>query len=469
MLGYNKTMKYSGRLSLAFSIVLIIGCATSVSYRTSRLPAWDTMGMQRISVLPFDVSDDTSLQRQAAAMLNNVLLSRIRETNYFVMIDPSEVARIQAANTNTAGYVDGIFNGRIVSLLARDTSRTDTRVDPKTKDEKNFTIYEREVQLSFNYSLSRTRDGIIVGVKNISDSAYDYFELEVKEEESDDRNRGNRDRGRERREINLKPPETMVQEIINKNMKDISRDFVPYTVVESRKLMKETSKDKELQERLKNATALVKAGNYRIAQDTFLGIYQDTASFAAAYNASLLMMVQGNMSEAASFMQRVYYETGNPRAISEANSIQRTISNESTVAAFRDSRNRQDTLVSSMVSTLSYRMPDNAKIAVVNNSRNERDLAEIITNGIINGLQSGTRTLVDRNNMALLEAERNYQLSGYVDDTEIVSIGKEAGVNIFILVSITGSSNLRYLSVRMLDVERNSILYQSPQNDETKL
>jgi hypothetical protein len=65
--------------------------------------------------------------------------------------------------------------------------------------------------------------------------------------------------------------------------------------------------------------------------------------------------------------------------------------------------------------------------------------------------------------------EKSYQLSGNVSDTEMVSIGREAGVNTFVLVSVIGSGGLRRLSVRVLDVERNTVLYQSPQTDEMNL
>jgi hypothetical protein len=77
--------------------------------------------------------------------------------------------------------------------------------------------------------------------------------------------------------------------------------------------------------------------------------------------------------------------------------------------------------------------------------------------------------VVDRSNRALAEAERNYQLSGNVSDDQIVRIGNEAGISVFVLVSVTGSGASRRLSLRVLDVERNTILYQSPQTDAMNL
>jgi len=88
---------------------------------------------------------------------------------------------------------------------------------------------------------------------------------------------------------------------------------------------------------------------------------------------------------------------------------------------------------------------------------------------MINGFVSKNITVIDRNNRALLEMERNYQLSGNVNDKEMVSIGHEAGVNAFVFVSVTGSGSSRRLSVQMVDVERGTVLYQSPQTDEMNL
>jgi TolB-like protein len=263
--------------------------------------------------------------------------------------------------------------------------------------------------------------------------------------------------------------EPMVQTIIARQLSTLAQDVAPHTVKITRNLEKETSPDKAIKQKAKNAEALAKSGNYRAAEEAYLGIYQDSKSFAAAFNAGLLMQAGGDLERAAALMQRVSAETGNPQANAELARIRSEMGAIESVAAYSENQGQRDRLIALMVDTLPANLPRNAKIAIINNSQNERELADSITNGIITGFLAKNITVVDRSNQSLVETERNYQYSGNVSDADLISIGNEAGVNTFILVSVTGSYSTRRLLVRMLDVERNIIVYQSPQTDEMNL
>jgi hypothetical protein len=143
--------------------------------------------------------------------------------------------------------------------------------------------------------------------------------------------------------------------------------------------------------------------------------------------------------------------------------------NAGLLEAYRANQSQRDRVIAYIAGTLPSIMPDNPRVALINNSQNERELAQTIINGITDGLLSRNITVIDRNSLSLIEMEKNYQYSGNVSDDEMVRIGHEAGVNAFILVAVTGSGGSRRLSVRVLDVERNTILYQSPQTDEMNL
>ena len=427
--------------------VFLTGCATSITLTAQRPPALNTLGIQSIAVIPFETSDNSSLQRQAASWLSSEAQTRIQGTNQFNMVAYSQIEQYRLVNENLGNHVDALFIGKVVSLSVHDSSRPEQRTNYQTKETYTVTVYERQVDMEFEYYLTRTRDGSIIGPVRKAGSASD----------SDDYR------------SNLPASETLVRNIITKQMSTLARDVAPYTVTEKRSLMKETTKDKAIKERAKNADALAKSGSYRAAQEAYLGIYQDTRSFSAAYNASVLIAAQGDMEGAAAFMQRVYSETGNPQANTELVRFLREIENAGLVAAYSENQGQRDRLIARMVDTLPAILPRDAKIAVINNSRNDRDLADTITNGIISGFLAKNITVVDRSSQALVEAERNYQLSGYVSDDDLIGIGNEAGVNTFILVAVTGSFSTRRLFVRMLDVERNTILYQSPQTDEMNL
>jgi Ca2+-binding RTX toxin-like protein len=362
------------------------------------------------------------------------------------MINSSAIETAQRNNSNIEVLADALFIGQILSLTENTETKQDTRKDKDGK-QVTYTYYQREVTLSFNYSLTRTRDGSMLGPITRNDS------MTVANE-----NRGS-----------LETPESMVQRIISKNLSTLARDVAPYNVTESRTLENETSKDKVIKQRAKDAATLAKNGNYKTAQRAFLEIYEETGSFAAGYNVGILIEAQGDLEGALSFMQRVYSDTGNPKATSEIANIQRAMSNAGLLAAYRENQSRQERVITFALNEITARIPGGSRVAVINNSRGETELAESVTNGLIQGLLSRRVEVVDRSNRALAEAERNYQLSGNVSDDQIVRIGNEAGISVFVLVGVTGSSGSRRLSLRMLDVERNTILYQSPQTEEMNL
>ena len=433
---------------MVIQALVLTGCATSVSFQVQRPPTWNTLGIQRVAVMPFTTTDNSGLQRHAATWLTNDSLQRIQGTNHFTLVNSAEIQRVRAANGNIENIVDALFGGQVISVSVNDSSRQ-SQTTNRDGTTRITTYYTREVRMSYSFNLTRSGRGLdLVG----SDVRRDLTRSDTSQ-----------DRG------SLKSAETLIQELISRNMSGVGRYLAPYGVTERRRLENETSKDKIVKQRAKDAEALVKAGSYRIAQDAFMGIYRDTGSFAAAYNAGLLIEVLGDLQGAYAFMQRILNETGNPKAAAEISRLQRVIDDAGLLAAYADNQSQRDMVIARMVDTLPSRMPRSPRIALINNSQNERDLTEIVINGILQGFLSKNITVVDRSNRALVEMERNYQLAGNVSDAEMTRIGNEAGVNTFVLISVVGSGAARHLSVRMLDVERNTILYQSTQSDGMNL
>jgi tetratricopeptide (TPR) repeat protein len=444
-------MKQAKRtLTVAWGIAALAlffaGCSTTISFQVQRPPTLNTLGIQRLAVMPFTTTDNSSLQRQAAVWLTNESLMRIQGTNHFTLINAAEIERVRAARGNVEALADALFSGQVISISVQNSSQPGSYKD-KNGNTITYTIYEREVQLAFNYSLTRTRDGSMIGPVNKT--------LKI--------NDSNENRAE------LRTAEAMIQTLVQRSLTGLGRDIAPYMAIESRSLMRETSKDKVLKQRMKEADALVKAGSYKSAQNAFLEIYRDSGSFAAGYNVGLLIEVQGDREGAIAFLQRVYNDTGNPKASAEIIRLYKAIADAGLLEAYRENQNQRDRVIALMVETLPSAMPREPRIALINNSQNEKELAEVIINGITDGFVKKNITVVDRKNQALVEMEKNYQYSGNVSDEEMVSLGHEAGVNAFVLVAVTGSGGSRRLSVRMLDVERNTILYQSSQTDEMNL
>jgi len=433
---------------IAVLALIFAGCATTVTLQVQRPPALNTLGIQRLAVMPFSTAENSSLQRQAAAFLTNESLSRIQATNQFTLVNSSEIERVRSVRGNIETIADALFSGQVVTAGSQDTSSQSSYRDTRTGNTVYYTTYKREVQVAFNYYLTRTRDGSMIGPvsRNLSTSSSSQ---NMKD---------------------LPSAESMIQGLIQNSLAGLSRDVAPYMATERRSFMNVTSSDRTVKQRADAADALVKAGNYRNAQEAFLQLYQDTGIFAAAYNAGILIEVLGDLEGAAAFMQRVYSDTGNPKAAEEVSRLRRATADAGLFRVYQQGNlNQRDRVIALMVDTLPTRLPERARVALVNNTQNERDLAEAVINGIIEGFLSKNIMVIDRNNQALMEMERTYQISGNVRDEDIVSIGNEAGVNIFIMVSVTGSGAARRLSVRMLDVERSTVIYQSPQSDEMNL
>ncbi|MCL2880950.1 MAG: hypothetical protein FWF29_11960 [Treponema sp.] len=74
--------------------------------------------------------------------------------------------------------------------------------------------------------------------------------------------------------------------------------------------------------------------------------------------------------------------------------------------------------------------------------------------------------IVDRQNEALIQAEQKFQMGGNVSDQEIMSIGKAAGANILITVSVIPQGNTQRLQIRVLDIEKGVPLMQSGSDKE---
>ena len=434
-------------MGIAALAAVFAGCATTLPFQVQRLPVWNTLGIRRLAVMPFATSDNSALQRQAATWLTNESLSRIQAANHFTLVNSSEVTRVRSANGDIGVLTDALFSGQVLSVSVQDNSSEHQRRN-RDGSVTNYTIYHREVRMSFTYNLTQARGADMIGANtrtNISRSDTNLIQG------------------------NLKSAETLIQELIQRDMAGIAGYLVPRVVTEQRRLEKTDVRDKTVRQRVKDAEALVKAGNYRLAQEAFLGIFRDTGSFAAAYNAGLLMEVLGDIENAISFMQRVHEHTGNPRAVTEITRLFRVVEESGLFDAFMENQTQRERVIALMLDMLPARMPRNPRVALINNSRSERDLVETVIIGIMDGFLSRSITVVDRDSRALVEMERDYQLSGYVSDDQIISIGNAAGVNTFVLVSVTGSGATRRLSVRMIDVERNTVIYQSPQTDEMNL
>ena len=103
---------------------------------------------------------------------------------------------------------------------------------------------------------------------------------------------------------------------------------------------------------------------------------------------------------------------------------------------------------------LRQRLPEGSKIAFINIQSSYPAFSEYVIEGLTEiTVNDGRLTVVDRQNLALIQEEMNYQLSGEVDDETARSIGKKLGAQFIItgVFAILGEKHL--LRIRAIDVE----------------
>jgi len=107
-------------------------------------------------------------------------------------------------------------------------------------------------------------------------------------------------------------------------------------------------------------------------------------------------------------------------------------------------------------------MPKNKKVAVISFASADKDLGEFVLEEITGYLSSsGTMSLFDRKSLDSIRRERDFQMTGDVDDKTAVSIGEYAGADVVITGSTTGSGSTRRLRFKALDVKTGAILSQT--------
>jgi hypothetical protein len=177
----------------------------------------------------------------------------------------------------------------------------------------------------------------------------------------------------------------------------------------------------------------------------------------------------GNMPAAITLMENVYNRTGNPQARDALNRLNRNLQEKERLAVEYSTGGQRDKIIAYAVDEIFQVLPNGAKLWVFNNAREEKNLSSSMTDGITAGLLKKGVTIVDRDNSELVEAEHMFQASGIVSDSDFVSIGKAAGADTLVTVAVTGTSSLRRLQVRVLDIEKRTNRYQSDASDKWKL
>jgi hypothetical protein len=424
-------------LALVLSTFLS-GCVTAIPVTVTKPPRIDTSGIKRLAVMPFKAQQ--TAQADIAAALTSKTREIITGIGQFTMVSPDAVIPLQRSNGDVSSVTDGIFTGEVTSFQVNNTSRQVKYTEKVNgqKVERTRPEYTREVTLEFTYSLVQARDNSIL----------DTITRSGKAKASAASSGG------------LMSALDLGRSIVDTQLRALAQDIAPWQVTERRTLAKESSKDKVIKQRMKEADALVKAKSYRQALAAYDAIYESTQSFAAAYNGAIITEILGDMNGAISRMAALGQATGNPGATSELARMRRTLADTNTVATKFTGDDPTDKVAGEITDTIRPLLPPNTTVSILNISNTNSDRVEYITGKITDAItQTGAVKLVDRQSYAMIEMEKNLQLSGAVDDNSIVSIGHELGVNIIITVRMSGSGQYRQMRVQMVNVETAQVLF----------
>jgi len=444
----NSTKKIIWKIP-ALLILLAASCATSVNVRVQRPPTLNTAGIKRIAVMPFEAK---AANREMAQYATTAVIGKIQGMNYFTLVASSEIERLRSTYQNIENYVDAMFTGQITRI---DTKNETFQGSYKTKDGKtvNYTDYITNVEIEFNYSLVLARDGMLIGpvFKSGKHSATNSDRYNASNSET----------------FPAAPP--LIRIAIDNQLASLGREIAPYTAIESRTFASESSNDKALKAEMKNALAQVKAGSYKIALEAYLGIYERYKSVAAAENASILYELTGDTNIAADYIRRVYDETGNPRALDRLARLSKILQDQAILASdYNDNRGQTERVAAFASEEIQKALPKDARVWIYNNAA-RNSITTAVADNITSDFIKKKISIVDRQNIKLIEAEQKLQMSGYVSDKDFLSIGNAAGANTIVVIDITGTGAARRLQVKVLNVEKGIPIMQSDTGEKWRI
>jgi hypothetical protein len=107
---------------------------------------------------------------------------------------------------------------------------------------------------------------------------------------------------------------------------------------------------------------------------------------------------------------------------------------------------------------LMVKIPPQSRVAIVYVTARDAEISEFIAGELEFIMVGKGYTLIDRSELDRIRNEQALQMSGEVDDTLAVSIGKIAGANVIVTGAVTGSGDLRRLRLRALSTESGQVL-----------
>ncbi len=316
------------KVSVLIGFLFLTGCATRVNYSRmvpseidmsdsrniaifhlveetgnsllpKKLDFWSILSSVTDTLSATIKGDALTMEKRVADYASDLLTESLSNTNYFEIIDPSEVKRlIDGKVVNRGGDaqigamlgVDAVVVGTLSRLHYKDSETSVDRFyvdDQGQKKTKTVKRIKREFDFQMNYRVVKTGNGTVITAKSFTDQASDIEDLANKD--------------------NLREPETVFKEMVRKTIRIITRQLAPYSVLESVTLKEDKTQDN----RMGKGVEFVENQLYSKALTVFLDVWKTTRNEAAGYNASVMYEVEKDLKQSQKMMNEVidYYPT----------------------------------------------------------------------------------------------------------------------------------------------------------------
>ena len=280
-----------------FCVVTFLGCSTHINVRVNRPAEVDLSFVETIAIIPF--AEDPSFwdyvlfgtdEYKISKYFTSRLETKLSNAEYFKVVTTSK-------EYGTIPPCDAYISGSIHSLNTNIKQKERIVKDEKTQTEKKIIEFFRVLEFSISYRIIDQSTGNVL--KKFEDSY--SLTSEYESEKS-------------------KVPTAcdLAKSELNDVISDLIRKITPYTTSKSISLLKDKSKNSQME----YADSLVKEGNLVLAYNEFMKVYETTNMFEAGYNCACILEAQNKYEEAETFLQDLYNKTGNSKALDLLKDVQ---------------------------------------------------------------------------------------------------------------------------------------------------
>ncbi len=307
------------KAAIALAALSMFGCATTISTVVQRPAELNMNGAKSISVLPFQISDDSKSETsvnilglfsitvdnkeknrelsEVATELTTKLSGSIASSGYYQFVTANAVQTKLTAGENAP--CDAYLTGKFQNFRDSIESKTEKRKDDD--DNEYFVdVYYRKCTATLVYEIIESKTNTII--------AYKVRNIEVNSSNYDNKHQ---------------VPHTVdvLKGELSQITTEITHQIQPYSETVYLTFMKDKTKDPMM----KNANTLAKNGDLKSSKDLFEKLYKEKGYMEAGYNQALLTQALGDLEGARDLLQEISRTTGNPKAIQAMNAVNREI------------------------------------------------------------------------------------------------------------------------------------------------